>query len=70
MLFGSAIPASEENSDALFNLGFALAAVELLPVGVYVAMNGQVFSWKNVKKNLQKGVFELESWTAPLISNG
>jgi L-asparaginase len=60
VLLGSAIPANEENSDALFNLGAALTAVQLLPAGVYLTMNGKVFSWENVKKNLETGFFEKE----------
>jgi len=60
VLFGSAIPASKEKSDALFNLGFALAAAQTLPKGVYVAMNGKIFMWNNVKKNLKTGMFEKE----------
>jgi len=58
ILFGSAIPANKKNSDALFNLGTAFSAVQLLPKGVYVVMNGSMFTWDNVKKNFDKGVFE------------
>ena len=60
VLFGSAVPANKEGSDGLFNLGAALMAVQLLPAGVYVIMNGKVFSWDNVKKNLETGYFEEE----------
>ena len=60
VLFGSAIPANKEGSDALFNLGAALMAVQLLPAGVYVIMNGRAFSWDNVRKNLETGYFERE----------
>jgi len=60
VLLGAMIPANKENSDALFNLGAALNAVQLLPHGVYVTMNGKIFSWDNVKKNLDKGIFETE----------
>ncbi len=55
---GAMIPYVVRNSDALFNLGFALAAGQLLPAGVYVAMNGQIFPWDAVKKNRSAGVFE------------
>ncbi|WP_299801192.1 asparaginase domain-containing protein [uncultured Maribacter sp.] len=51
VLVGSFILGSAENSDASFNLGYAIHALQTLDVGVYIAMNGQVFSWKNVKKN-------------------
>ena len=60
VLTGSAIPANKENSDALFNLGFAIASVQILKNGVYIAMNGKIFSWDNVRKNLKTGMFEEE----------
>lgn len=60
VLVGSAIPANKGKSDALFNLGFALAAVQLLSHGVYVAMNGRIFQSNNVSKNLRTGYFEEE----------
>ena len=60
VLTGAAIPSNNPDSDALFNIGFAFSAVQLLPKGVYVAMNGQIFSWQNVKKNLDTGFFEEE----------
>lgn len=60
VLLGAAIPGNKENSDALFNIGLALASVQFLPYGVYVTMNGKIFSWKNVKKNLNTGFFETE----------
>ena len=58
VLFGAAIPANQINSDALFNFGLALAAVKTLPHGVYVTMNGKIFSHDNVKKNYETGNFE------------
>ena len=60
VLLGSAIPGNKENSDALFNIGLAFASVQLLPHGVYVTMNGKIFSWDNVKKNTIQGFFETE----------
>ena len=60
VLLGAAIPGNKENSDALFNIGLALASVQLLPHGVYITMNGKIFSWNNVKKNLDTGFFEIE----------
>ena len=54
---GAMIPYKIANSDALFNLGFACGVVQLLPPGVYVAMNGQVFAWDKVQKNHAAGVF-------------
>ena|SRR3989344_4043193 len=60
VLLGAAIPGNKENSDALFNLGLAFSAIQLLPKGVYITMNGKIFSWDNVKKNLDTGFFEKE----------
>lgn len=54
------VPANQDNSDALFNLGSAFSAVQLLKHGVYILMNGQIFTWDNVTKNLDKGVFVTE----------
>jgi L-asparaginase len=58
VLSGAMIPYAIANSDAMFNLGFASAAAQILPAGVYVAMNGQVFAWDNVTKNRSAGVFQ------------
>lgn len=60
VLFGSMVPINRDDSDALFNLGNALMAVELLPHGVYVVSNGKIFNWDNVKKNEEGKFFELE----------
>lgn len=56
VLTGAMIPYKIRDSDSLFNLGTALMAVQLLPVGVYIVMNGKYFAWNNVKKN--KGIGE------------
>ena len=61
VLLGATIPGNKENSDALFNIGLAVSSVQLLPHGVYVTMNGKIFSWDNVKKNLDTGFFENEN---------
>ena len=58
VLFGAMIPIKFGSSDGLFNLGGALAFVQTLPAGVYVAMNGRYFQWDNVRKNRQTGMFE------------
>jgi L-asparaginase len=55
------IPIKFGSSDGLFNLGSALAFVQALPQGVYVAMNGRYFMWNNVRKNRQTGFFEEEA---------
>jgi L-asparaginase len=59
VLVGAMVPYTFSNSDGLFNLGLAFGAVQLLPAGVYIAMNGQVFPWHAVRKNKTRGVFEL-----------
>lgn len=58
VLTGAMIPYVFGSSDGLFNLGSALSFAQVLPAGVYVAMNGRVFAWDNVRKNREKGVFE------------
>jgi len=58
VLFGAMQPARMRRSDAIFNLGFAWAAVSLLPEGVYIAMNGEVFEAGAVRKNLEAKRFE------------
>ena len=58
VLTGAMRPYTFGKSDASFNLGFAFAAAQLLPHGIYVAMNGQVFKWDNVSKNKELGRFE------------
>lgn len=58
VLTGAMIPYEIANSDALFNLGVAVGVAQVLPAGVYVAMNGQVFPWDNVQKNRAAGVFQ------------
>jgi len=58
VLFGAMQPARMRRTDALFNLGFAWSAVQLLPPGVYIAMNGEVFEAGAVRKNRQAKRFE------------
>lgn len=58
VLTGAMIPIAFGSSDGLFNLGGALAVVQVLPPGVYVTMNGRVFPWDGVRKNRATGVFE------------
>ncbi len=58
VLTGAMIPYVFSNSDAVFNLGSAITAVQILPHGVYIAMNGRVFSWDDVRKNKAEGIFE------------
>ncbi|MCC7573872.1 MAG: asparaginase [Candidatus Methanofastidiosum sp.] len=58
VLTGAMIPYKFGSSDGLFNLGSALAFVQTLPIGTYIAMNGKYFHWDNVKKNKDLGEFE------------
>ena len=58
VLTGAMVPYAFGSSDGLFNLGSALSFAQVLPRGVYVAMNGRWFEWDRVRKNRQTGVFE------------
>jgi L-asparaginase len=58
VLTGAMIPYAFGSSDGLFNLGSALSFVQVLPPGVYIAMNGQHFRWDAVRKNTASGHFE------------
>jgi L-asparaginase len=58
VLVGAMIPYAFGASDALFNLGCAFSAVQTLPPGVYITMNGKIFFWNNVRKNKESGEFE------------
>jgi L-asparaginase len=58
VLTGAMVPYAFGSSDGLFNLGSALSFVQVLPAGVYVAMNGRAFAWDRVRKNTTTGVFE------------
>jgi len=58
VLTGAMIPYKFGSSDGFFNLGGAVAFAQILPPGVYVAMNGRYFTWDNVRKNRQTGQFE------------
>jgi L-asparaginase len=58
VLTGAMIPYEVKNSDALFNFGFACGIAQALPHGVYIAMNGRIFTWDKVRKNRGLGQFE------------
>jgi L-asparaginase len=58
VLTGAMVPFAFGSSDGLFNLGSALSFAQVLPAGVYVAMNGQYFAWDRVRKNKESGIFE------------
>ena len=57
VLFGSMVPYAVSGSDAFFNFGCALGSVQLLKVGVFIAMNGRILPWDDVKKNKSLGIF-------------
>ena len=58
VLTGAMIPYAFGSSDGLFNLGSALSLCQVLPPGVYLAINGRVFDWDNARKNRKTGEFE------------
>ena len=57
VLTGSTKPQSFKDTDAEFNLGMAVTAVQILPSGVYIAMNGRVYDWDECQKNFKTGQF-------------
>ena len=58
VLVGSFVLGSSGDTDAPFNLGYAISSLQFLKPDVYVAMNGEVFHWSNVTKNLETKKFE------------
>lgn len=58
VITGAMIPYKFGASDALFNLGSAIAYAQTLKPGVYVVMNGKYHHWNEVKKNRKTGFFE------------
>lgn len=58
VLVGALNPARFRSSDAIFNIGFAMAAVQTLDEGVYIAMNGHIFPPEGVRKNRVANQFE------------
>jgi L-asparaginase len=57
VLLGAMVPYQFKQSDALFNFGCALTAVQILSPGVYITMNGQIFDYREVQKNRTIGEF-------------
>jgi L-asparaginase len=57
VLTGAIIPYAFGSSDGLFNLGSAISFAQVLPAGVWVAMNGTHFAWNDVTKDRAAGVF-------------
>jgi L-asparaginase len=58
VMTGALSPARFQASDAVFNIGMAVAAVQTCPLGVWIAMSGQVFPWDHVRKNRGLNRFE------------
>jgi L-asparaginase len=58
VLTGALQPAAFKTSDAIFNIGCAIGALQNVAEGVYIAMSGRVFAVDNVRKNLDKNCFE------------
>lgn len=58
VLTGALSPARFRTTDAVFNIGMAVAAVQVASPGVYIAMSGQVFAAGEVKKNRAENRFE------------
>ena len=58
VLVGALMPARFKFTDAEFNIGFALAAVQALPYGAYLAMNGRIFHPFQVRKSFERNRFE------------
>jgi L-asparaginase len=61
VMTGAMQPASVRASDAEFNVGFALAAVQTLPPGIYVAMNGMIFDPEHAVKDRAAGRFRADA---------
>ena len=55
---GAMVPASQPESDALFNLGMAVATAQAMTPGTYICMSGQIFPADQVQKNKALGRFE------------
>jgi L-asparaginase len=58
VLTGALNPARFRDSDAIFNIGCAVGAVQALPAGVYIAMNGKIWNPQHVRKNRRENRFE------------
>ena len=57
VLVGSFIIGNSKDTDASFNLGFAISSLQFLKPDVYIAMNGKIFHWKDVTKNTDTNKF-------------
>ena len=59
ILTGAMVPYSVTSSDAMFNLGTAIMACQIMPAGVYICMNGRCFPCDHVMKDRTRGIFTL-----------
>jgi L-asparaginase len=66
VITGAMIPASQPESDALFNLGLAIAAAQLSPAGCYIAMSGEILQAVSAQKNKSTGRFAGERLYLPI----
>lgn len=57
ILTGATKPEKFSDSDAAYNVGTAIGAVNVLSKGVYIAMNGRIYAWNKVKRNPETGQF-------------
>ena len=57
VITGAMRPERFGNSDAMFNIGSAIGALNALGNGVYIAMNGRIYPWNEVKRNTKTGQF-------------
>ena len=64
VLTGAMVPYTFGSSDGMFNLGSALAYVQVLQPGVYIVMNGRYYDWNKVLKNKRIGEFEVRDEVA------
>ena len=58
VMTGSMYPAQFRDSDAVFNIGCAVTAVQILVPGVYIVMNGRIFKPHQARKNVELKRFE------------
>ncbi|HZD54153.1 MAG TPA: asparaginase domain-containing protein, partial [Woeseiaceae bacterium] len=58
VLTGALTPARFRSTDAVFNVGMAVAAVQIVAPGVYIAMNGEIFASGEARKNREQNRFE------------
>ena len=57
VFFGALYPYEHRSTEAMFNLGSAIISSQLLKSGVYIVMNGRVFPYDEVKKNVEEAHF-------------